>query len=257
VCLGAEVHHQNFLPDANQGGLLAELSIMMEGMDLGQSLGGTRNLTLALGLLFVALYAAPAQAQVNYTVLFEMEKPQYLLGEPIFCRFIIRNTGSKVFAFRYRTPTRVLGTDYDQEPRFRVTDVRGRPLYDPGRQPCGNPQGTTVYGSVTLPPGQVHTERWLLDQWAVFATPGRYHVRGERRLELREPGSQVGDLSEKALAFAQAIDELSLDVVPSTHAQIVAAYQPYLAAVENLKEPDPSEAVVVLTSLPHPFFLIS
>lgn len=224
-------------------------------MDLAHSHGGTRHLSLILGLLFVALYAPPARAQADYTVRFEMEKPQYLLGEPIFCRFVIRNTGSKVFAFRYRTPTRALGTDYDQEPRFGVTDLHGRPLSDPGRKPCGNPQGTAVYGSVTLPPGQVHTERWLLNQWAVFAAPGRYHVRAERRLELREPGSQVGDLTEKALAFALAIDELSFEVVPSTRAQIEAAYQPYLAAVKNPKEPNPEEAVVVLTALPQPFFL--
>lgn len=241
-------------PCSKQTRLPTALSRMMGHMDFCPWVGANRNLQAVLFFIFLGVNSSPALAQADYTVQFEMEKPQYLLGEPIFCRFVIRNTGSKVFAFRYRTPTRTLGTDYDQEPRFHVTDFRGRPLPDPGRKPCGNPQGTAVYGSVTLPPGQVHAERWLLNQWAVFTAPGRYHVRAERRLALHGPGQQAGDLSEKALAFALAIDELSFEVIPSTREQIEAAYKPSLAAVKNPKEPDPSEAVVVLTSLPQPFF---
>jgi hypothetical protein len=108
---------------------------------------------------------------------------------------------------------------------------------------------------VTLPPGQTHTERWLLNQWARFSAPGQYHVHAERRLALWEPGPQVGDLSGKALAFALAIDNLNVTVVHSTPAQVEAAYQPYLDAVKNPKDPNSAEAVVVLTSLPQPFFL--
>lgn len=207
-----------------------------------------------LFLLIVGVNAAPALAQVDYSVRFEMEKPEYLLGEPIFCRFVIRNTGSKAFAFRYRTPTRGLASDYEQEPRFLVTDARGR-LPDPGPRPCGSPQGTTVYGSGTLPPGQVHTERWLLNQWAQFSAPGRYHVRAERRLALLQTDPQGGVSTAKPLAFALAIDELNFTVVRSTHAQVEAAFHPYLAAVANAKDLNPAEAVVVLTSLPQPFFL--
>src|ERR1039457_1013086 len=147
----------------------AALSRMMGNMAFRLPCCGTRTLQLALFLVFVGVTSTPALAQVDYSVHFEMEKPQYLQGEPIFCRFVIRNTGTKVFAFRYRTPSRGVGTDDDQEPRFRVTDPRGPRLPDPGRRPCGSPQGTAVYGSVTLPPGQVHTERWLLNQWATFA----------------------------------------------------------------------------------------
>ena len=87
---------------------------------------GTRHI-LQAGLLFllVAMNIFPAFGQVSYSVPVAMEKPKYLLGEPIFCRFVIRNTGSNVFAFRYRTPTRGLAADYDQEPRFQVTDRGG------------------------------------------------------------------------------------------------------------------------------------
>jgi len=197
----------------------------------------------------------PACAQVNYSVRFEREKSQYLLGEPVFCRFVIRNTGTQPFGFRYRTPSRTLGSDNDQEPRFVVTGAGGRRLRDPGPRPCGNPQGSAVYGSVTLPPGQVHTERWLLNQWAQFEAPGPFRVRAQRHLALLALGPQPGSLSDKPLAFALAINEIAVSIVPSTTAQVEGAFQPYVAAVRDAKNPNPSEAVVVLTSLPQPSFL--
>jgi hypothetical protein len=215
------------------------------------------NRLLGLSLLFFLsmVNSTPALAQVNYSVHFEMEKPQYMLGEPIFCRYVIKNTGSRLFAFRYRTPTRGLTNDYDQEPRFVVTDLRGARLRDPGPRPCGSPQGTVVYGYVTLPPGQVHTERWLLNQWAKFAAPGRYHVSTQRRMALLQGDPQTGKFGDKPAAFALAMDDLSVLVAPSPRAQVEAAFQPYLAAVKDPKSPNPAEAVVVLTSLPQPFFL--
>ena len=57
------------------------------------------------------------------------------------------------------------------------------------------------------------------------------------------------------MAYALAIDELNVLVVRSTRAEVEAAFQPYLAAVKNPKDPNPAEAVVVLTSVPQPFFL--
>jgi hypothetical protein len=209
-----------------------------------------------LGLFFLStgLSCAVALAQVNYSVHFEMEKPQYLLGEPIFCRFVIQNTGNMVFAFRYRTPARALASDSDQEPRFRVTDGQGRGLPDPGPRPCGSPMGSAVYGSVTLSSGQVHTERWLVNQWARFRVAGRYPLRAERRLALFQPGPSGGGLGEHPVAFALALDELTVRVDPSTSEQVEAAFEPYLAAVQDRTNPNPAEAVVVLTSLPQPFF---
>ena len=214
-----------------------------------------RILRLWLILMAMGFSLSPALAQVDYSVHFEMEKTRYSLGEPIFCRFVIRNTGSKGFAFRYRTPTRALSTDYDQEPRFVVTTASGGRLPDPGPRPCGSPQGTTVYGYVTLPPGKTHTEPWLLNQWAQFAAPGTYHVRAERRLALLAVEGVTGKFTDKPAAFALAIDELTAVVVPSTPAEVKAAFQPYLQVVADPKNPNPAEAVVVLTSLPQAFFL--
>jgi hypothetical protein len=217
--------------------------------------GARQAVQFGLFSLLVAVNSAPVLGQVNYSVHFEMEKASYILGEPVFCRFVIRNTGSSTFVFRYRTPTRALSPDYDQEPRFLVTDLTGKSLADPAPRACGSPEGSLVYGSVTLPPGQVHTERWLLNQWARFAMPGHYRARAERRLALTQPDPKTGKLEQKPAAFALAIDDLSVTVTKATCAQVEAAYRPYLESVENPKVADPSEAVVVLTSLPQPFFL--
>jgi hypothetical protein len=182
-----------------------------------------------------------------------MEKPKYLLGEPVFCRFVIRNSGRSAFTFRYRTPSRALSPDNDQEPRFEVKDARGERLADPGPRPCGNPQGTDVYGFVTLPPGEVHTERWLLNQWARFVEPGSYQVRAERRLALLPPGAQTA--AQKPLAFALAIDELTLVVAPGSPTQVDETFEPFVATTRDPNARNFAEAVVVLTWMPQPFFL--
>lgn len=231
------------------------ISRMMGGMIVTVPRRARRVLQLSLFFLALGWGTLPDYAQVDYSVHFEMDKPSYLLGEPVFCRFVIRNTGSTIFAFRYRSPTRAQTSDYDQEPRFRVTDSHGVRLPDPGPRPCGGSQGTAVYGYVTLPPGQTHTESWLLNQWAQFASPGRYQVRAERRLALFPPDPQAGKFSEKAGAFSMAINELNLELVRGSSGAVEAAFQPYLAAVKGSKDPNPAEAVTVLTSLPQPFFL--
>jgi hypothetical protein len=216
----------------------------------------SQGLKVGLFWFVAATSLAPslARGQLSYTVHLEMERSSYLLGEPIFCNFVIRNTGSKVFAFRYRSPSRVLVRDYEQEPNFLVTGPDGRRLPDPAPRPCGGTQGTVVYGSVTLPPGQTQSERWLLNQWARFAGPGRFQVRAERRLALLELDPKTGKFFEKPAAFALALEEMSFEIKPSTPEQLAAAFQPYLAQVSNTKDRNPAEGVLVVTTLPQPFF---
>ena len=87
------------------------------------------------GLLSIFPLICPAQ--VNYVARFSMEKRQYLLGEPIFCIFTVQNTGARTLAFSYRSPSRVLNPELEQEPRFAVTDASGHALPDPAPKPCG------------------------------------------------------------------------------------------------------------------------
>jgi len=204
-------------------------------------------------LLAALLTALPSPAQVSYQVRFELEKSQYLVGEPVFCRFVIKNTGSQAFAYRYRTPSRLLSRDYEQEPTFVMTDAQGRRLPDPAPQPCGGTQGTVVYGSVMLPAGQTASERWLVNQWAKFTGPGRIHVRAERRLALSSVDPKTGNFSEKPAAFALALDELEIDLEAPAAGQLAMTYQPYLRQIGDAKERNPAEAVLVVTNLPQPF----
>ncbi len=202
-----------------------------------------------------AVLAPPARAQVSYVARFRMEKTAFLRGEPVFCEFTIENTGSRPFAFSYRTPTRMLNTELESEPRFTITDETGKRAADPAPRPCGGARGTAVYGSVTLPPGHTHTERWLLDQWARFPGPGRYRVRAERRLPLLALNPQTQEFLEPPAAYALAINELTLEIAPATKTELQAAFQPYLQELANPEGKDLAEAALVVTALPQPFCL--
>ena len=198
-----------------------------------------------------------ARAQVDYVARFTFEKPAYRVGEPVFCTFTIRNTGTRPFAFSYRSPWRALGSNLPKEPRFRVADAKGRRLPDPAPKPCGGAKEGVVYGFVSLPPGGTQRERWLLNQWARLSEPGRYFVRAERRLPLLGFDPVTEGLSKKPLAFALAINELSFELKPATEDELQPLLEPYLKAFDDPARgtSDLSEPVLVATALPKPYFL--
>ncbi len=208
-------------------------------------------------LVFVAVivFSGRCAAQVNYVARFELDKNTFLLGEPIFGNFVIENTGTQTFTFSYRFPSRVLNRELGQEPRFRVSDERGRVLPDPAPQPCGGAKGDVVYGSATVPPGQKHTEPWLLNQWARFSHPGRYRIRAERRLPLLVLDPVERKFSKRPAAYATAINEFTLELLPSSDGQLRAVFQPYLKTLDDPSVSNPAESVLVLTALPETFFL--
>jgi hypothetical protein len=204
---------------------------------------------------FLALGSKPAWAQANYVARFKMEKSSYILGEPIFCAFTIRNTGTQTLLFSYRFPSRAANRDLPQEPRFSIREAIGRAPSDPAPHPCGGAKGSVVYGTVTLPPGRVHTERWLLNQWARLTRPGKYRVHAERRLPLKIVDSTTNAVSPQPVAYALALDNLTIEITPSTPAQRRAALEPY---AKLLTAPDSrgfAEAFLVATTLPQSFFM--
>lgn len=216
------------------------------------------RLPFALVFLFSAgllIFPDTCHAQVSYVARFTLSKQKFLLGEPIFCNFVIQNTGARTFSFRYRSPDRILNSDLENEPHFRVTTKNGRLLPDPAPKPCGGAKGSAVYGSVTLPPGQTHTERWLLNQWARFLHPGQYKIKAERRLPLltAEPGTP--EFTAHPAAYALAIDDLEIEVIPSSESEIHNVFQPYLKLLDAPAPADVAEPVLVVTTLPQPFFL--
>ncbi|MFB3921055.1 MAG: HEAT repeat domain-containing protein [Terriglobia bacterium] len=207
---------------------------------------------LIAGIL-VPVFPPIAAAQVSYVARFEQEKTSYLQGEPVFCKFTIRNTGAEPFAFSYRTPSRAPNSELEGEPHFSVRDLKGRPLSDPAPKPCGGAKGTTVYGSVSLPPGQTHTERWLLNQWARFSKPGSFRVRARRRLPLLGFNPAQQDFSGTPVAFALAVNEFTFEISPSTPEELQKAFEPYVTALEKPARPEAAEALLVLSTLPQPF----
>lgn len=210
---------------------------------------------IGFSLLGFVLLPGAGFGQLNYVTRFKLEKQRYLLGEPVFCDFVIQNTGAQTFLFSYRVPTRAANRELEQEPDFTIKDGAGRLLPDPAPRPCGGAKGSVVYGSVTLPPGGTHTERWLLDQWARLTRPGKYHLRAKRRLPLKSVDAATNAVSPQPAAYALAVNELSFEVVPSTPAERRAALEPY---AKSLSHPDAdgfAAAFVAATTLPQPFFL--
>src|SRR6266567_2517277 len=118
--------------------------------------------TMLISFPFAGLliFPVPCRAQVDYVARFTLEKQKFIVGEPIFCNFVIKNRGARALAFRYRSPDRSLNTSLENEPHFKVTGANHRAVADPAPHHCGGAKGSTVYGSVSLPPGQTHTERW-------------------------------------------------------------------------------------------------
>jgi hypothetical protein len=194
-------------------------------------------------------------AQVNYVARFTLEKETFLLGEPIFCDFTLQNIGTRTVTFSYRFPDRVLNHELEQEPHFALWEGKGDPLADPAPKPCGGAKGSVVYGSATLPPGQTHTERWLVNQWARIASPGHYRARTRRRLPLFVLEAPTGGTPERPAAYAMAINDLAFEVLPSTEAQLEEIFQPYLKSLDDAAGSGFAEAVLVVTTLPQPFLL--
>jgi hypothetical protein len=212
-----------------------------------------RVFILAAG--FLALGSQPTWAQASYVARFKMEKSSYILGEPIFCDFTLHNAGTQTLLFSYRFPSRAANRDLPQEPRFSIREAGSRAPADPAPHPCGGARGSVVYGTVTLPPGRTHTERWLLNQWARFARPGKYRVHAERRLPLKTVNSTTNAVSTQPIAYALALDNLTFEIAPSTPAQRRATLEPY---AKLLMAPDSrgfAEAFLVATTLPQSFFM--
>jgi HEAT repeat protein len=204
-------------------------------------------LSLAWGVL-----APRASAKVSYIARFALEKNKFILGEPIFCDYEIRNTGSTTFTFAYRAPSRVLNLELEQEPRFKITAKQGPAIPDPAPKPCGGAKGSVVYGSVSLPPGHLHQERWLLDQWARFTRPGYYRVQAQRRLPLFAIDASAKESSRRPIAYALALDELSFVILPSSEAQRRAALEPYAKILNNPDADNLTDAFLVGITLPEP-----
>ncbi len=212
---------------------------------------------LSLLLLAVALpfWPVSARGQVSYVARFTLDKTSVVAGEPVFCTFSINNTGAQPFAFAFRNPSRIANPELESEPSFAVRDAAGRRAADPAPRRCGGAKGTAVYGSVSLPPKQIHTERWLLNQWARFARPGKYRIRAERRLPLLGLDAQQDKFSGPPVAFAAALNELTLEVAAPSEEKLRSVFEVYEKVLRKPEAKGFPESVQAVVTLPQPFLL--
>ena len=211
---------------------------------------------LAVAVAALLFSAAPGWGQgVGYTARFYLEEESYLRGEPIFCVFEIRNEGPRIFQFPYRVPSRAANPALESEPKFSVAAENGEPLADVGAGRCRLAEGSVVYGLVRLSPGQIHRERWLLNEWVDMQKEGTYRVRAERRLPLRGFDEAREEFSEQPSAYARALNEMTLEILTPEGAELEQAFRPYRRALADGDDARRPEAVLALTTSPQPFLL--
>lgn len=214
-----------------------------------------RSTARVIAALASALIILPSTGfgQVVGAAHFELSKRVYLLGEPVFCDYLIRNAGTATFVFPHRAPTRTLTRGLGSEPQFVLTNLAGRRLPDPAPEPCGGRQGTVIYGTTTLPPGQTNIERWVLNQWGRIQRPGVYHVHAQRHLPLFafDPTSQ--NLGSDPSGYAEAMNDLSFKVIAGNEAELKKVYAPWLEILNHPSDPGFADAVIAITTVPHPF----
>ncbi len=233
------------------------MSAMGHGGRTGRQPGSSVSSCSALALALLALCVLPglARAQVSYVARFTLDKASVVAGEPAFCTFSIQNTGAQPFAFAFRNPARIANTELESEPSFAVRDAAGRRVADPAPRRCGGAKGTAIYGSVTLPPGQIHTERWLLNQWARFARPGKYRIHAERRLPLLGLDGTRQEFTGPPVAFAAALNELTLEVAAPSEEKLRNVFAAYEQVLRKPEAKGFAESVQAVVALPQPFLL--
>ena len=107
------------------------------------------------------------------------EQREYAIGEPVFVLAEIANVGTVPVAF----PDGVSPNGVPEWYSFTAVDVQNRAV--PGNSQSPVPGGLRVVR--TLKPGEVVSERIMLNQWCRFERPGTYTVRVARVFKLRPP----------------------------------------------------------------------
>lgn len=135
----------------------------------------------------VELSLAPASvAGAAVTGSFTAERDTYVVGEPIYVTFEVRNDGTTPVVFPVGGDYRMTGRQ--ERFRFSAKDADGRPVVDPlaGSPEAGVPGGGIGSGW-RLRPGERQTERVLVNPWCRFDAPGTYTVTARRVLRLHAP----------------------------------------------------------------------
>jgi HEAT repeats len=212
---------------------------------MGHTVRTTFSAAIALAALAVVRACPGGVSAQGLTGRFHPEKETYLVGEPIFIVYEVRNEGEKPVPW---------GTGPFYGPcsggvTFEVHGVELRPEWQPS---CRAIAGSCLGSIFELEPGKESTERFLLNERYDFREPGDYEVTAATLAKVKPDGS--GGIEFKS--------SFRITLVPGDLQELQAAFQPYVQRLKegyNLLEPEPDyalreeEAVVAVTTLAPPF----
>jgi len=183
------------------------------------------------GLAFPgALFAGSVETQ------FTTDKAAYLLGEPVFVSLTVTNNGGKTVWLEFKSPDMaLLCHDF-------ATGVGGAEL--PEERGCGV-GGSCGRGLPGIEPGKSITLRRLLNYEFRFRRIGPYSIHAHTTVMVRDK-----DLWESPITGQfEAAETIPIKVQRGSESQLRAAFQAFVAEIDN---PDPmkqSEAVSAITEL--------
>ena len=193
---------------------------------------------IAVSALAVVLACPGGVCAQGLTGRFYPEKETYLLGEPVFIVYQVKNEGEK--SVRWGS-----GSFYGPCTggfTFEVPGVVLQPAWQPS---CHAISGSCLESVGELGPGQESIQHFLLNERFDFKEPGEYDVTARTPAPV-QPDSDPLEEEEFKSSFR-------ITLVRGDPAELQAAFQPY---VQRLKKDDTlqaREAAVAVTKLAPPF----
>jgi hypothetical protein len=160
------------------------------------------------------------------------DKPEIILGEPLFITFSVTNKGDKPYKFTTGGAQR--GSVRDNNFHITACDANGQMVKDPySYSNWGGPMGAK-----TLEKGRSYSKRLFLGHWCNFERPGRYVVTCKRTLT---------DLSDREKQTKLPIDvSFALKVAPHAKDRM----QRIIAELgEKLRRPDEQSLIEATLAL--------
>lgn len=125
---------------------------------------------------YLAEPAAKTDEQPQLEAGFIPDKPQIILGEPLFITFTVTNLSERPYRFFVGGDNR--GSVRHNNFRITAVDAHGKAVRDPYSYRNFGGFGKDI----TLEHGQTYTERLYLGHWCAFEKPGVYTVTCKRTL---------------------------------------------------------------------------
>jgi hypothetical protein len=191
--------------------------------------------------LLLVLFVDPAALLAGSVgARFSADKAAYLLGEPVFVTLTVTNNGIKTVWLEFKSPDMaLLCHDF-------ATEVSGAEL--PEEWGCGI-AGSCGRGLPGVEPGKSITVRRLLNHEFRFRRIGPYSIHAHTTVMVREKDLWDSPIIDQV----EAGETIPIKVQRGSETQLRAAFQPFVAEIDN---PDPmtqNDAVSAITELAPPF----